>query len=56
MMAVAVFTYIAALLVEHPNIVLELETEDRKTVIEVPKVRLADFTEVENYPSVRRKL
>ncbi|MEM0235744.1 MAG: CRISPR-associated CARF protein Csa3 [Thermosphaera sp.] len=56
MRAVVVFTYIAALLAEHPDIIVELETEDRKTVIEVPKVRLADFIEVEKLPQRAKEI
>ncbi|MEM4488614.1 MAG: CRISPR-associated CARF protein Csa3 [Desulfurococcaceae archaeon] len=56
MRAVVVFTYIAALLAEHPNIVVELETEDRKTVIEVPKMRLADFIEVKKLPQLAKEI
>jgi len=56
MRVVVLFTYIAVLLAEHPDIVVELETEDRKTVVEVPKVRLTDFIEVKKLPQLAREI
>ncbi|MEM4482119.1 MAG: CRISPR-associated CARF protein Csa3 [Archaeoglobaceae archaeon] len=56
MRAVVLFTYIATLLADHPDIVVELETEDRKMVIEVPKVKLTDFIEVKKLPHLAKEI
>jgi len=56
MRAAVLLTYIAALLAEHPDTIVELETEDRKMIVEVPKIRLTDFIEVKKLPQLAREI
>lgn len=56
MRVIVLFTYIAVLLAEHSDTVVELETEDRRTVVEVPKLRLADLIEVKRLPYLAKEI
>lgn len=56
MRAIVLFTYIASLLTEHPDVTVELETEDKRAVIEVPKLKLTDLIEVEKLSHLSREI
>jgi CRISPR locus-related DNA-binding protein len=56
MRAIVILAYLATLFAEHPEITIELETEDRKRVIELPEIRPEDLREFRELPSLAKEI
>jgi CRISPR locus-related DNA-binding protein len=56
MRAIVILTYLATLFAEHPEITIELETEDRRKVIELPEIRPEDLREFRELPSLAKEI
>jgi len=56
MRAIVILTYLATLFAGHPEITIELETEDRKRVIELPEIRPEDLREFRELPSLTKEI
>lgn len=50
MRILVLLTYIAACLADHPSIVLELETEDKRALVEIPRLKLAELSKLDGLP------
>jgi CRISPR locus-related DNA-binding protein len=55
MRAVVILTYLATFFAEHPEIMVELETEDKKRVIEFPEIKPEDLRKFRELPHLAKE-
>lgn len=56
MRSIVIITYIATILAKHPDIMVELETEDRKRIIEIPEIKPEDLRKFEELSYLAKEI